>query len=197
MYRDGKTYDEIDKVIIDIYNDYNIHKFPLDEVDICNKLSVALIPYSEFSQEERKLLEKKSKQGFFVKESKEQPPTIYYNDLLDSKGAIRFTIFHELKHYVFDDEDDSEDDLADYFARHFMCPTAYIMLKGLDSTNEIVSFCGMSLEAASYAVSGIRNRIKKFNYDLFDYEIPLIRQLEPILLETHKYKIIERGDSMN
>ena len=26
MYRDGKTYDEIDKVIIDIYNDYNIHK---------------------------------------------------------------------------------------------------------------------------------------------------------------------------
>ena len=71
MYRDGKTYDEIDKVIIDIYNDYNIHKFPLDEVDICNKLSVALIPYSEFSQEERKLLEKKSKQGFFVKESKE------------------------------------------------------------------------------------------------------------------------------
>ena len=197
MYRDGKTYDEIDKVIIDIYNDYNIHKFPLDEVDICNKLSVALIPYSEFSQEERKLLEKKSKQGFFVKESKEQPPTIYYNDLLDSKGAIRFTIFHELKHYVFDDEDDSEDDLADYFARHFMCPTAYIMLKGLDSTNEIVSFCGMSLEAASYAVSRIRNRIKKFNYDLFDYEIPLIRQLEPILLETHKYKIIERGDSMN
>ena len=98
---------------------------------------------------------------------------------------------------MFDDEDDSEDDLADYFARHFMCPTAYIMLKGLDSTNEIVSFCGMSLEAASYAVSGIRNRIKKFNYDLFDYEIPLIRQLEPILLETHKYKIIERGDSMN
>lgn len=65
--------------------------------------------------------------GFFVKESKEQPPTIYYNDRFGSKGAIRLTIFHELKHYVFNDENDDDDDLADYFARHFMGPTPYLM----------------------------------------------------------------------
>ena len=89
MYRDGSVYDEIDKVIFDIYQDYGIKTFPVDEVEVCNKLGVALVPYSAFLREEGKLLIKKSELGFFVKESKEQPPTIYYNDRFSSKGAIR------------------------------------------------------------------------------------------------------------
>lgn len=47
-------------------------------------------------------------------------PTIYYNDSFESEGSQRFTIFHELKHYVFEDKDDEDDDLADFFARYFM-----------------------------------------------------------------------------
>lgn len=191
MYRDGTIYDEIDKVIIDIFQDYNIKSFPLDEFEICNKMGVALVPYSEFDRIGRKLLHKRSSHGFFVKGSKTQPPTIYYNDHFESKGAIRFTIFHELKHYVYDDENDDDDDLADYFARHFMCPTAYIMLKCFDSANKIVSFCGMSLEAAIYAYTSIVNRKRKYGINLFDYEIPLIEHIEPVLLETFKGDIIE------
>ena len=38
MYRDGSVYDEIDKVINEIYLDYDIKKFPIDEVEICKKL---------------------------------------------------------------------------------------------------------------------------------------------------------------
>ena len=76
MYRAGSVYNEIDKVIYDIYQDYDIKTFPVDEVEVCNKLGVALVPYSAYSREGRKLLKKKSKMGFFVKESKEQPPTI-------------------------------------------------------------------------------------------------------------------------
>lgn len=93
---------------------------------------------------------KKSKLGFFVKATKSTPPTIYYNDTIESEGAIRFTIFHELKHYVFEDDDDEDDDdedddLADFFARYFMCPIPYLLLKKIDSQNEIVSFCGASI----------------------------------------------------
>ncbi len=194
MYREGKTYDEIDKVIIDIFLDYDIKSFPLDEKEICNKMGVALVPYSEFPEKEQALLEKTSQHGFFVKESQEQPPTIYYNDRFSSKGAIRFTIFHELKHYVFNDASDAEDDLADYFARHFMCPTSYILLKGLDTPNEIVSFCGMSMEAAIYAYTGITNRKKKYKMNLFDFEVPLIEHLEPVLLEIHNYEIIDKDN---
>ena len=194
MYRDGSVYDEIDKVIYQIYQDYDIRSFPIDAVDVCKKLGVALVPYSAFPEGDRWLLEKKSKQGFFVKESKELPPTIYYNDNFGSMGAIRFTIFHELKHYIYNDDNDEDDDLADYFARHFMGPTPYLMLKGLDSPNDIVSFCDMSMEAAINACSNILSRRNKYGMNLFDYEVSLIGHLEPVLMETFKYDILKSCD---
>lgn len=123
IYRDGSVYDEIDKVIYQIYQDYDIRSFPIDAVDVCKKLGVALVSYSAFPEGDRWLLEKKSKQGFFVKESKELPPTIYYNDNFGSMGAIRLTIFHELKHYIYNYDNDEDDFL---FERIWRNPRKYL-----------------------------------------------------------------------
>ena len=90
MYRDDKTYDEIKQVIINIYLDYDIKNFPLDEKEICRKMGVALVPYSELGLSAQPLL---------------------------------------VKHYVFGDKDDGDDDLADFFARYFMCPIPYLIIK--------------------------------------------------------------------
>ena len=67
MYRDGKIYDEIDKVIIDIYMDYNIISFPINEEEVCKKMGVSLVPYSCFSENGIGLLHKKSEYGFWLK----------------------------------------------------------------------------------------------------------------------------------
>lgn len=56
MYRDDKTYDEIKQVIIDIYQDYDIRNFPIDEKEICRKMGVALVPYSELGASAQPLL---------------------------------------------------------------------------------------------------------------------------------------------
>ena len=98
MYRSPEEYEFITKTIIQIYIDYNIKGFPLDEKDICRRLGVSLIPYSESSKVGIKLLKKRSMYGFYVKGYSNIPPTIYYNDMRESVGAIRFTIFHEIKH---------------------------------------------------------------------------------------------------
>ena len=98
MYRDSDTYDEIKKVIIQIYLDYDIREFPIDEEVVCKKLGVSLVPYSEYDRDTRVLLRKRSKCGFFVKGTKGRTPTIYYNDRYESEGARRLTIFHEVKH---------------------------------------------------------------------------------------------------
>ena len=68
------------------------------------------------------------------------------------------------------------------------------MQKGLDSTNEIVSFCGMSMEAAMNAYSNIVSRRNKYGMDLFDYEVSFIEHLDPVLLETFQGDIIETLD---
>ena len=186
MYRrSSETYDEIKKVIIQIYLDYDIKEFPIDEELVCKKMGVSLIPYSEYTKEEKLLLLKRSKYGFFVKASKGRPPTIYYNDEYDSEGAIRLTIFHEIKHYVFNEDSDDEeyDDLAEFFARYFLCPIPFLMIKGIETVNEIVSTCHISFEAAGNVSSNIINRKRVHGKKIFDYEIPLLQHLDNDLYE--------------
>lgn len=189
MYREPQTYEDIVKVIVDIYLDYGIKGFPLDEHEICRKLGVSLVPYSEIlsqasieseTEEHRALLCKEGKGGFFVKGSLTKPPTIYYNDKAESRGFMRFSIFHEVKHYVFneDSDDNDEDDLADFFSRFFQCPIPFLIMKGIKSENEIVSRFGLSLQAAENVVSNLENRLMWHGKKIFDHEIPLVQHLD-------------------
>ncbi|MCR5593327.1 MAG: toxin [Saccharofermentans sp.] len=186
--RAGSEYDEIVKEIIPIFIDYDIKSFPLDLERICRLLSVSLIPYSECGPEAKELLLKKTKKGFFVRGTHESTPTIYYNDYEVTVGEMRYTISHEIKHYVYDEcnDDNKDDDLADYFARFFLCPIPYLIVKGILTNNDIASHCKVSITAASNAASTIRNRISSFGYKIFDYEYPLLEHLIPEEFKLYK-----------
>ena len=186
--RHGSEYDEIVKEIIPIYSDYDIKSFPLDLERICRLLGVALIPYSECGPEAKDLLLKKTKKGFFVRGTHESAPAIYYNDYMVSVGEMRYTIAHEIKHYVYDEcaDDTDSDDLADYFARFFLCPIPYLIVKGIHSQDDIKSHCNVSLTAASNAASNIRERMRWRGYTILDFEIPLLEHLAPKEFELYK-----------
>ena len=192
--RSGQEYDEIVKEIVPIFIDYDIKTFPLDLERLCRLLSVSLIPYSKCGSEAKDLLIKKSKDGFFVRGTHESNPAIYYNDYKSSEGAIRYTISHEIKHYVYDecDADNEDDDLADYFARFLLCPIPYLIVKGILSPDDIKTHCNVSFQAASNASSTIKNRMSWHGYEIFDFEIPLLEHLIPIEFEQYK---IEHYDS--
>lgn len=151
-------------------------------------MGVSLIPYSARGPEAKELLLKKSEKGFFVRGTYESTPTIFYNDYDVTVREIRYTIAHEIKHYVYDEcDDDSEnDDLADYFARFFLCPIPYLIVKGILCPNDIVSHCKVSLWAASNAASAIRNRMNRYGYTIFDFEISLLEHLIPVEFEFYK-----------
>ncbi len=88
MYRAGSVYDEIDKVIYDIYQDYDIKTFPVDEVEVCNKLGVALVPYSAYPRE-----------GSIVTGSELLPIAHFYNHLgirMPSKQVKGFRILIQI-----------------------------------------------------------------------------------------------------
>lgn len=193
MYREGKTYDRIDRVIIDVIIDYGINSFPINVQELCSKMKIELIPYSECDSEVRNILRKKSKDGVFQRPSKTTPAIIYFNDRFVGRTSVRFTLCHELAHFVLEDSDDSKDDIAEYFARHFLCPTSYLLLKGIESADEIAEYCGVSKSAAKNAASNIKNRKEKYGNSLFSYEVPLIEHLEPELMELVD-KIIEKEE---
>lgn len=186
--RPSYVYTAIVKVIIQIYLDYDITKFPLNLEAICRKMGVALIPYSECGTEAKSLLLKRSKKGFFARGSREKPPTIYYNDFDVSIGELRYTIAHEIKHYVYNESEDDEndDDLADFFARFFLCPIPYLIVMNLTDPNEIVSHCKVSLTAATHAHSNIRERMRAYKGRIFQHEEPLLEHLIPFEFFLYK-----------
>ncbi|MCR4814791.1 MAG: ImmA/IrrE family metallo-endopeptidase [Lachnospiraceae bacterium] len=191
MYRSGSEYDEIAKIVIQIYLDYGICKFPIDEYEVCRKLGVSLVSYSVLDKEFSGLLLKRTKHGIFVRRTPNRPPTIYFNDKFEPYGARRYTIFHEVKHYVYDEDsgDEEYDDLADYFARYFMCPIPYLIYKGFSEPDEIISFCNVSIAVANNVCSNLYNRRNKYGSEIFDYERPLIEYLNKenqVLIEKVK-----------
>ena len=176
MYWSGNDYDKTAQLVIGIFVDYNIRRFPVDEKAICRNLGLKLIPYSEYSEEQQVLLRKRSPDAFFAPATKKTPPTVFYNDKVESYGRLRYNIFHEVKHFVNGDKDDSEynDNMADYFARYFMCPIPYLIEYGIDDELTIMSDHLVSLQAAQNTLKNVRNRRAAYGDKIFDYEKPLV-----------------------
>ena len=179
MYWNGRDYDKMAQLATDIYIDYNIRAFPINENEICRLLKLRLIPYSYYSETEQYLLRKKSSDAFFYPATLKTPPTVFYNDRIHSYGRQRLSIFHEIKHYVNHDSGESiyDDNMADYFARYFMCPIPYLIKMGIDSEMMLINNHLMSEEAAINTICNVRNRRAKFGNKIFDYEKPLIALL--------------------
>lgn len=177
MYRQGKEYDHVDRLAIDILMDYGINQFPLDIDDLCRKMNINIVPYSAFDSDVELLL-KKSKQGSSKHRTETDNPTIYFNDIYGdhlTPANIASTKAHEIKHIVDNDLDDSKDDLASHFARHLRCPIPVVIYWNIYSSNELISRFGISQEQASYVLKSTRNRCRKYGYSFFPYEVEYLR----------------------
>ena len=181
MYRNGNDYERMARLVIDIYIDYNITSFPVDEKELCIKLGLKLVPYSAYPEKTQKLLRKRSPDAFYSPATHDTPPTIFYNDRVESYERQRYSIFHEVKHYVNNDTEESvfNDDMADYFARYIMCPIPYLIKADINDELTLISDHGVSSEAAGYAIKNVRNRRATYGDKIFDYEQPLIDLLFP------------------
>lgn len=182
MYRSQNEYNRMAILVGEIYIDYNIHSFPIDEKEVCRKLGIFLLPYGEFPPEERSLLKKKSKSSFYVPPTKSTPPMIYYNNNVfevGSRGNIRRNIFHEVKHYVCADteEQPEDDDLADYFGKYFLAPISYLIALGINNINQIMADFHVDYDMAFFIVKNIKNRRDRYGNRIFDYEKPLLHHL--------------------
>lgn len=185
MYRDKQEYERIIRLVIQVYLDYEISSFPIEEKKLCQKLNITLAPYSAYSTEEQNLLMKRSEYGFIVQAANLSAPIIFYNDMLRSHGAVRQTIFHEIKHFIDEDteENPEDDDLAEFFGKNLACPIASLIWENIENPNEIVAKYGVSYQMAKYLSKNVKNRKRRYGNTIFDYEKPLIKQLYPTSYE--------------
>ena len=181
MYRNGKEYDKMAQLAISILTDYNITSFPIDEKELCRKMGVSLIPYSEYSEEQQQLFIKRSEDAFYLPPTLQSPPAILYNDQVTPYTRVRHSVFHEIKHYANGDteETDLDEELAGYFSKYIQAPIPYLIVTGVDSHLTIMSNHGLGEQSAVYVLRNLRNRRAKYGDKIFEYEQPLIDLLFP------------------
>lgn len=175
MYRNSEAYDEIAKIVIGIYEDYNITSFPVIAYELCKIMGIKLVPYSQVPLDITKI----SDDAFLVPPSIEFAPKIYFNDKIQSTERIRFSIFHEIKHYVCNEYDNScrDEDMTNYFARYIMCPIPYLIHKNIQDEPTIRSKFDVCYMVACNVKCNVINRRDKYGDKIFDYEVPLMKQL--------------------
>ena len=126
-------YEDIKKTVSVIIEKYNINKIPLNIFELAKKLGIRLVKYSEITEYEFSELEKhgisKDSDGFYALANKKDKliPYIYYNDQKDS-GRIRFTILHEIGHYILGHRQASDlaEAEANFFAKYFIAPPVLV-----------------------------------------------------------------------
>ena len=177
MYWNSKDYEQMAQLAIEIYLDYGISEFPIDEKKLCKKMGILLLPYTDFPKEILDI----SNDAFLIPATKSHSPMILYNDKIVSQGRQRFSIFHEIKHYANGDTNKFnryDEDMADYFARYMMCPIPILIRREINDIATIMSNYNVSHDAAKNVLTNLKNRRKRYKNKIFDFEMPLINLIE-------------------
>lgn len=172
MRRSGTEYERMEIQAIEILEDYEIRKFPVDIKRLAKKMGINLIPYSSFGDVDTiNFLINLFPDGF-CKTNKQL--SIYYNDKKDDI-RINSTIGHEIKHIVNLDKNDTEDDLADYFSKVLRCPVPLLIYCGYTTRDELITNFGISYEQSGYLLAKITNRMKYHGKKCSNREIEFLR----------------------
>lgn len=174
----GNRCEEIKRVIVDTFVQFNVRCIPISGFEIATKLGATVIPYSAYSDDVKVLLIKRSEDGFSI----EKAPGewyIYYNDAM-SYGRINNTIMHENGHIVLDHSQESElaDAEARFFAKYALAPPVLIHRLNLKNSNEIASAFAISAEAARYAYSYYEKWLRYGESNYTDYEVTLLNNFD-------------------
>ena len=139
--------EHIRKKIFDIYQECDIHEFPLDCFSVLEHYGLRLITYQEVKIEKPDLFRAISN---YSKDAFRFRMTVYYN-ALNNIGRIRFSLMHELGHFILGHTEESKDNEveADYFASCILAPRVAIKKLGCITSDDIHKTFGLSYAAAN------------------------------------------------
>lgn len=181
MYQNSKEYNRMAKLVTDLYIDYNIYQFPIDAYEIANRMGFSVKFYSDFETEELLALKGFSEDGTNLPLSNDKMHSrlILINDAIMSNARKEITVFHEIKHIVDYDEDDSQlnEDMAEYFAKYFKCPIPYLIYRMDLEPYSIMNKYNVSSQMAHNVARHLQNRIRRYGFGIFESELPLLKQI--------------------
>ena len=177
---------KVKQAVADMFEECDIHTWPIDCFEIARILHYVLRPYSSLSPEGMIEAYAKDPDGFSQVE--ENPETglyqyvIYYDDLSGNEGRIRWTIFHEIGHIYLghhDNPDDSnmiiEEAEAELFAKNAIAPLPIIRHLKIQHAEEIQDTFCTSYEASFFIMEYYWKRVQFGPRNMESFEIQVMK----------------------
>lgn len=158
--------EEIIGIIADLYEEYEISELGFDLKNFCDKAGIILVPYSSYYKQIYKLL-LFDEDGFNIINKRSNACEIYYNDLIEPKQRIKFTIPHEIGHIMLGhnlklkQETQAQNREANFFANEFYCPSVLIVHFGLFTIPKMISAFGISAQYAEVLLDKLVKKVEK------------------------------------
>ena len=149
-----ELFESVKIIIANIIEDYDI-KYPLDIYELAGKMEFEVVPYSSFG-DLSELLYKRSEDGFSMYHNKKLKWFIYYNEKIEPKERIKFTIAHEIGHILLKTEDEK---LANFFAGYLLAPVPLIIDKKFYSKEKVMDFFKVGFRCAKACLNRALKRI--------------------------------------
>lgn len=173
-------YDEIQRIVVDMYESCNITTYPISCQEICNKKGIRLFPYSSLSAKKQAAVKQISPDGIHMLiediRTGEFFWVIYYNDE-NCRERIRWTLLHEIGHIVLDhtEESDLSEAEANFFAKYALAPPPLVMAAKCEDYIDIAMKFDISQTAAFYSMKFYNNWMDFGPKTLLPYESHMLR----------------------
>lgn len=178
------NYKKLKNIAYSFLNQYSNGKLPIDLLHIISQLdNLHLMKYSTFAKENNMDLNQvyqllNSEDGALWYKSNTQTYILLYNDTIDNKERIRFTIAHELGHYILKHNEETdkttlsrytltEDEYnvfekeANFFAKHLLVPFPilgnYVMFFHSMNDQFIQNVFQVSFSVANYVIKNLKS----------------------------------------
>lgn len=167
-------YKIINDKVLEVFTVCEIHKFPINCIEVLRHYGFRLFTYSEIKLSDPELytIAKEYSDDAFKFGS-----IICYNNARP-EGRIRFSLMHELGHFILEHQETSQEneDEADYFASCMLAPRVAISKTLCRTADAIHDTFGLSYAAANRALLDFKKWHGRKKYDsehqLFDYLYP-------------------------
>lgn len=185
MQLPSRRYEEITKIVIEMFKKFDVRNIPIDCFEIALKMGVILKPYSVLDGNSLIKALGISDDGFCIFQPAGVGPFsfgqwyIFYNDSKPPK-RIRFTLMHEIAHIVLDHTEPSDlaEAEANFFAKYALAPPPLVHKVLPEDYLELGSSFELSNECAMYSFNYYKKWLRHGGECYKEIELDLIDQFE-------------------
>ena len=178
----------IEEKVVELFIKLNITKFPIKPTRIAKALNIKTKPYKKLDDKIKNYLLSKEIYGVGLYDNKKGCYCIYY-DGGPTNARSRFTLMHEIGHYVLGHKEESDlaEKMADYFAGYALAPMPIMSLCNCFCIQTVIKTFNISKACAEVCYSRRLNWDKYSKY-LKPHEEKLLRQFNlPIKKIDYNY----------